>query len=121
MSARCKFSSCFSKSKFVICSQINAMLEILALIFITRHIGQLAEKKGMPTGWWKFYTVIAWIAGEILGVFAAMFFFQAEDYIAMLPMAILGAVGGYLIVRAILSRMPDKPADSFDFEKPNQE
>jgi hypothetical protein len=35
------------------------MLEIIALVFLTRKIGDLAERKGLKKGWWKFYTVIA--------------------------------------------------------------
>jgi hypothetical protein len=35
----------------------------------------------------------------------------------MLPLAIMGAVGGYLIVRAILSRIPDKSESGFDLEE----
>jgi len=31
-------------------------------------------------------------------------------------MAILGAVGGFLIIRAVLQKMPDKPEEGFEFE-----
>ena len=33
-------------------------------------------------------------------------------------MAIMGAVGGYLLIRALLMRMPDKPDEGFEFRKP---
>lgn len=93
------------------------MLEILALVFLTRQIGALADKKGKRKGMWKFFTVLAWFAGEIIGAIMAVVLFRAEDYFAMLPMAIMGAAGGYLIIRAVLSRMPDKTEEKFDFER----
>ncbi len=95
------------------------MLEIIALVLLTKGIGKLAIKKGKQSGTWKLFTVLAWIGGEIIGAVLGFAFFQSEDYIAMLPFALVGAVGGYLIVRAILSKMPDKPEESFEFENNN--
>jgi len=92
------------------------MLEIIALIFLAGQIGKMAIRKGQKPGMWKFYTVLAWIVGEVIGIGIAIFAFKSEDYISMLPMALLGAVGGYLVVRAILSKMPDKPEEGFEFE-----
>jgi hypothetical protein len=92
------------------------MLEIIALIFLTGQIGKMATRKGLKSGIWKFYTVLAWIGGEVIGIVIAIVAFKSEDYISMLPMALLGAVGGYLIIRAILSKMPDKPQEEFEFE-----
>lgn len=92
------------------------MLEIIALIFLAGQIGKMAIRKGKKPGMWKLYTVLAWIGGEILGILISIMAFNSEDYLSMLPMALLGAVGGYLIVRAILSNMPDKPEEGFDFE-----
>jgi hypothetical protein len=92
------------------------MLEILALIFLTGQIGKMAERKGQKPGMWKLYTVLAWIGGEIIGVVISIMAFNSDNYFSMLPIAIAGAVGGYLIIRAILSKMPDKPQDGFEFE-----
>jgi uncharacterized membrane protein YeaQ/YmgE (transglycosylase-associated protein family) len=92
------------------------MLEIIALIFLAGQIGKMATRKGQKPGMWKLYTVLAWIGGEILGIVISIMAFNSEDYLSMLPMALLGAIGGYLIVRAILSKMPDKTEDTFDFE-----
>lgn len=92
------------------------MLEIIALIFLAGQIGKMATRKGQKPGMWKLYTVLAWIGGEILGIVISIMAFNSEDYLSMLPMALLGAVGGYLIVRAILSKMPDKTQETFDFE-----
>jgi presenilin-like A22 family membrane protease len=79
-------------------------------------MGKMAIRKGQKPGMWKLYTVLAWIGGEIIGIIIAVVGFNNQDYISMLPLALGGAVGGYLIVRAILSKMPDKPDDGFEFE-----
>lgn len=92
------------------------MLEIIALVLLTGQIGRMANRKGLKSGPWKLYTVLAWIAGEFIGAFIAVLAFKSDNYISLLPMAIMGAVGGYLIVRAILSNKPDKPDDGFEFE-----
>jgi hypothetical protein len=92
------------------------MLEIIALIFLAGQMGKMATRKGQKPGMWKLYTVLAWIAGEIIGIVIAVVGFHNDDYISMLPLALCGAVGGYLVVRAILSKMPDKPDDGFEFE-----
>jgi len=93
------------------------MLEIIALILLARQIGRMADRKGQKPGPWKFYMVMAWIVGEIGGMFFAIIAFNKNDYFGLLPFGIMGAVGGYLIVRAILSNKPDKPDEGFDFEK----
>jgi hypothetical protein len=92
------------------------MLEIIALIFLAGQIGKMATRKGQKPGMWKLYTVLSWIGGEIIGILIAVVGFHNEDYISMLPLALAGAFGGYLIVRAILSKMPDKQDERFDFE-----
>jgi hypothetical protein len=93
------------------------MLEIIAIILLAGQIGRMAIRKGQRPGVWKLYMVLAWIGGEVIGVFIAIAAFNKNDYIGVLPLGIMGAVGGYLIVRAILSNMPDKPEEGFEFEK----
>ena len=96
------------------------MLEIVAIILLAGQIGRMAIRKGQKPGVWKLYMVLAWIGGEVIGVFIAVAAFNKNDYIGVLPMGIMGAVGGYLIVRAVLSNMPDKPVEGFEFEKKNE-
>lgn len=43
------------------------MLEIIALIYLTRYVGETVESKGRKGGWFKFMTVMLWIGGEITG------------------------------------------------------
>ena len=90
------------------------------MIWLTGIIGRLAERKGKKPGMWKLYTVLAWIGGEVLGAVLAVILFQSEDYLSLLPIAIMGAIGGYLIIRAILSKMPDKPEEDFEFENKSE-
>lgn len=83
------------------------MLEIIALIFLARKIGELASEKGQPTGKWKLFLVLAWIGFEILGVIVGVMLFGTDNLIGLGLFAIVCAFGGYLVVRSILLKMPD--------------
>ena len=97
------------------------MLEIIALIFLSRNIGDLAVRKGLKRGWWRFYTVLAWFGGEVLGVIVAILLFQTAETLAIYLFAIAFAVAGYFILKAILSRKPDVEEHAFEFETQNQQ
>jgi hypothetical protein len=83
------------------------MLEIVALIFLTRQIGRIAESKGLKPGTWKLFTVLAWIAGEIAGVVVGLLIFGPDNIFSILLVAIAGAVTGYFLIKANLSKRPD--------------
>jgi hypothetical protein len=83
------------------------MLEIIALFFLTRHIGALAERKGEKPGTWKVYTVLAWFIGEILGLFIGITLFGSDRILMLALLAIPCAIGGYHIVRNMLEKKPD--------------
>ena len=83
------------------------MLEIIALIFLTRQIGAIAVRKGLKPGTWKIFTVLAWIAGELVGAFAGLLIFGPDNFVSILLVAIAGAVTGYFIIKANLSKRPD--------------
>ena len=82
------------------------MLEIILLIILTRKIGEQAVRKGEHKGWWKFYTVLAWIGFEIIGVMISLTI--TRNVILNMLFGIVCAFGGYLLVRARLERIPDK-------------
>ena len=86
------------------------MIEIIALIFLCRKIGELAIKKGLKAGTWKAYTVLAWIVAEMIGVVLGMLAFGNGNLLGIALIGIVSAFGGYLFVKAIL----DKKPDSFD-------
>lgn len=92
------------------------MLEILAVIFLTRKIGVLAEQKGLKKGPWKFYMVLAWFGGEFLGIFLGMIAFGPENVVGAVLVGYAIAVTNYFLIKSILSRKPDAPDQSFDFE-----
>jgi hypothetical protein len=83
------------------------MLEIIALIFLTREIGRLAERKGLRPSTWKLYTVLAWIAGEFVGAVIGMLIFGAKNLFSVILVAIAGAITGYVLIKANLSKRPD--------------
>ncbi len=83
------------------------MLDIIALIFLTMQIGNIALTKGVKPGTWKLYTVLAWFGGEILGMVFYFFAFGGDRMFIMYLMAIPFGFGGYYLVRSILSHKPD--------------
>ena len=97
------------------------MLEIIAIVFLSRNIGNLAQRKGLKRGWWIFYTVIAWIVAEFIGAIVGLLIFQTEEPLAAYPFAIAFAIGSYFILRAILSRKPDVVDQAFEFEGQHQQ
>jgi ABC-type uncharacterized transport system permease subunit len=83
------------------------MLEIIALVFLTKKMGLIAEQKGLKPGTWKLYTVLAWIGGEILGALAGVLLFDSDNTISVIILAVAGALLGYFIVKSILDKKPD--------------
>ncbi len=83
------------------------MLDIIALIFICKHIGHLAIRKDQPTGKWKWLTVGGWFAAEFLGILLGVILFGTGNMIGLFLLGIISAVGGYLFVKAQLEKLPD--------------
>jgi hypothetical protein len=90
------------------------MLEIIALIFLTKHIGNLASNKGLRPGRWKLFTVLAWLAGEFIGAMIGVVLFGIHNLFSVLIMAIAGAFTGYVILKNVLSKQPDIIQDDID-------
>jgi len=82
------------------------MLEIIALIYLSRRIGLLAIQKGLKPLTWKLYTIAAWIICEIIGMCIAYALF-GQNIFSIMSIALTAAFGGYLLVRAILEKKPD--------------
>jgi len=93
------------------------MLEIIALIYLCRKIGNLAEQKGQKRWIWQFYTVLAWFAAEIFGIVFSLFLFKTDQITALLPLAYGFAIGSYFLIRSILAKKPDIVDTSFEFEQ----
>ena len=83
------------------------MLEIIALIFLCKKNGRLAIQKGLKPGIWKFYTVLAWVITEIIGLGFGLAMFGQNNLIGLMALGLISAFGGYLIIKSILEKKPD--------------
>ena len=92
------------------------MLEIIAIVYFSRQIGDLAVRKGLKRGWWRFYTVIAWFGAEVIGIILSVLIFRTEETLALLPLG-YACIASYFILKASLSKRPDVET-AFEFEKP---
>lgn len=83
------------------------MLEILALVHLTRRIGAIVAAKGRKPFPYKLMTVGLWIGGEvfgfIIGAFVVAFTRWPEPvmYLVGLVGAVLGAVAAYFIANTV--------------------
>lgn len=87
------------------------MLEIIALIFLTKNIGTLAEKKGLKPGTWKLYTVLCWFGSEILGAVIGVAVLGSENIILGVLLGLVCAVGSFFVLKANLNKRPDVDDD----------
>ena len=83
------------------------MLEIVALYFLTKHIGKLALQKGLKPGQWKFYTVAAWVLSELIGVIIGFLIFGLDNYFSPFMIGIAAAITSYHLLQKHLSALPD--------------
>jgi len=91
------------------------MLEIIALIYISKEMGKLALQKGLKPRTWKLYAIAGWFAAEIFGFAVGLFLLNSRDFIALSLLGCIFAVGGFLIVRAALQNKPDEaPEDDIN-------
>lgn len=100
------------------------MIELFALIFLCKNIGNLALVKGVNVLKWKLITIGVWFLTEFIGLFLGMLFFGTSALAnvknlksidtgllyGLMAIGLISAFGGYLMVKATLQKMPD----SFD-------
>lgn len=82
------------------------MLEIIALIILTKKIGDTAIQKGLAPLKWKLATIIAWIVFEFTGIIFAVMMFGKDNLVAVLSIGLMSAFGGFLLVKSILDKQP---------------
>jgi hypothetical protein len=87
------------------------MLEIIALIFLTREIGKLAEEKGLKPLTWKIYTIISWIITEIIGIIVGVMLFGKDNLFSVVLVGLTFAITSYFIIKAQLNKLPDQNFD----------
>jgi hypothetical protein len=83
------------------------MIEILALIFLTRNIGNLAVQKGLKSGTWKLYMVLAWFGAEIVGILIGLALLGTENVIGAVLFGLAAAISSYFILKSTLEKKPD--------------
>jgi hypothetical protein len=84
------------------------MLELIALIFLTREIGKLAEEKGLKPLTWKIYTIISWIITEIIGIIVGVMLFGKDNLFSVVLVGLTFAITSYFIIKAQLNKLPDQ-------------
>ena len=87
------------------------MLEIIALIYLTKKIGTLALDKGQKEGKWKLILVLAWIAAEITGIIIGKIIFGKEDLVGSILIGLGCAGTSYFLVHGYLTKMPANISD----------
>ncbi len=87
------------------------MLELIALIFLTREIGRLAEKKGLKPITWKIYLVIGWLFFEIIGIFVGVMIFGMNNLISVVLVGFAFAISSYFLIKSQLNKLPDRNID----------
>ncbi len=90
------------------------MLEIIALVFLTKNIGSLAQRKGLKPGTWKLYTVLCWFGAEILGALIGVLVFGSENIVGAVLLGLACAVGSYFVLKANLDKRPDAMDDDIN-------
>lgn len=84
------------------------MLEIVAIYFFARRIGEIVELKGYRSGWYKVFAALSWLGGEITGAILAAFVVLDSQCVVYL-FAIAGAAVGAGIYWLIISNLGPKP------------
>ncbi|HVZ97999.1 MAG TPA: hypothetical protein VG847_14050 [Chitinophagaceae bacterium] len=87
------------------------MLEIIALIFLSREIGRLAYRKGVKASTWKIYFIVGWFVLEIIGVVVGLLVFSQDNFFSIELLALAFAISSYFITKAQLNKMPDVDDD----------
>ncbi len=79
------------------------MLEIFAIIYFSKKVGQRAEEKGYARGWFVFFFVLFWIIGEFTGAIVGAFSFGEgmQMYLSAIFGAAIGGSLAYLIVAVL--------------------
>jgi uncharacterized membrane protein YfcA len=90
------------------------MLEVIALYFLCKKIGVIAIQKGLTPRTWKWYTVLAWILTEMIGVLLGIIFYGENNLEPVMLLGLISAFGGYLIIKFILEKKPDLKKDEID-------
>ncbi len=94
------------------------MIEIFAIIYFSRKIGQLAAEKGLSANAWKWKMILAWVAAEIVGIIIGFVLFGSRSLFPAMLVGIGCAISAYYWLHSILSDKPDVVDDYYEFGTP---
>ncbi len=83
------------------------MLEIISLIFITRHIGKLAEIKGQQPSRWKVISIVVFFALEIMGCIISLLIFSPDNLVSIGLTGFAFGISSYPLLKNYLNKLPD--------------
>lgn len=87
------------------------MLDLIILFFLTKEIGKIAAQKGLKPITWKIYTLVSWIASEVVGLVIGIMMFGVDNLISIILIGFTFAITSYFLIKAQLNRLPDKRFD----------
>lgn len=82
------------------------MIEIIALIFLTRNISFIAQEKGLTPLTWRVYVILAWVATEL--AVAVIGTIMGLELLPLLLVAYLLAYVSFVLIKKRLQSKPDK-------------
>ena len=89
------------------------MLEIIALVMLTRRIGDIVKQKNRKSGWYKVMTVLLWFGCEVIGAVIGGIIVGLTGspdlfiYLIALAGAAVGAGIAYFIAKALPPLEPE--------------
>lgn len=82
------------------------MLEIIALYFILKEVGKIAEAKGHSPWQWKITMILAWFFAEFSGMLLVQALFP-NQLIIMIAIGLCMAYLSYLLLKQYWLSLPD--------------
>jgi hypothetical protein len=86
-------------------------MDVIVLIFLAIEIGKLAVSKGLSANKWRLNLVLAWIAGELLGLVIGIAIFGIDNQFSWLLIAFGCALSAYFLIKNYLSKLPNVLSD----------
>lgn len=83
------------------------MIEIIALFFLLRNLGNVAQKKGQSATRWIIRGLINWVVFEFLGAGIGLMLFGQNNLISILLLGLMGGFAGYHLTFIRLKNLPD--------------
>lgn len=101
----------------ILCFNIDVVfMDIILIIYLAWKMGRLAGSKGLSSVRWRWYTVLAWVGGEFVGILIGIMLW-GQNNLLMLNLTGIGvAIAAYFTLRDRLLKKDDSLPTDFDFE-----